>query len=154
MHLVLVALVLCACGGANPVVVENRGGVASTSCNLPTRVEFEARRYAMLDADDKDYEVWTPWRMGLQISESDVAKANSQPHPSQTRVKGTLALVGDYTMTFDFEGRYHRDRCALDLRTDSHESLGITIDLRAHTGQVRSIDDEWVLGPPFPSKRP
>jgi len=62
MWLVLAVLVLCGCGGAKPVAVENRGGTASTSCDLPERVDFEARRYANLDADQPDgYErVWRP----------------------------------------------------------------------------------------------
>ena len=144
MWLVLAVLVLCGCGGAKPVAVENRGGTASTSCDLPERVDFEARRYANLDADQPDYQTWSAWHVGVQFANQRDA----------TKLTGTIAMVGDeLTWTFDFTGKLDRARCVVELATDTHEPIGASIDLRARTGRIRSIDDEWLLGPPFPANR-
>lgn len=142
MRLVLAVLVLCACGGAGPVVVANRGGTASASCALPARLELDARRYGNLDADDPDYQTWSAWRIGLQL------------RTEGARVTGTLAMIGDdLVWTFDVAGRLD-ERCVLALVADTHEPLSATIDVRARTGRIRSIDDVWLLGPPFPARRP
>ena len=142
MWLGLAVLVLCACGGATPVAVENRGGTASTSCDFPMRLEFEARRFGNLDADQPDYQTWSPWRIGIQLAE----RANP---------RGTMTMVGDELVwTFDFTGKLDGERCALELWTDTHEPIRANLDLRARTGTIRSIDDVWQLGPPFPANRP
>lgn len=139
MQLVLVVLVLCACGGARPVAIANRGEAASTSCDVPARFDFEARRYAMVDADHADYQVWSPWRVGIQLRATDPPR-------------GTLAMVSDdLTWTFDIAGK--RTDCALDLWADSHEPIRIVLDLRTRTGRITSPDDDWRLGPPFPARR-
>ena len=138
----LAVIVLCGCGGGQQVAVENRGGAASTGCELPARLEFEARRYGNVDADDPDYQVWSSWRVGIQL-------ATRSDH---ARLRGTLAMSGDeLTWTFDVAGTLAR--CHLDLVTDSHEPVSVDIDLVKRTGIIRSIDDVWLLGPPFPSKR-
>ena len=141
MWLVLAVLVLCGCGGAKPVAVENRGGMASTSCDLPDRLEFEGRRYANLDADQPGYQTWSAWRIGIQLSDAK-------------KLAGTLAMVGDEMVwNFDFTGRLDRGRCSIELWTDSHEPMRVMLDLRTRTGRILAIDDEWLLGPPFPVQR-
>ncbi len=144
MRLALTALVLCACGGSRqPVVIANRGESVRASCDIPARIELEARRYANTDADQPDYNVWTAWRVGIQLADRD-------------RPRGTLAMVGDdLTWTFDVAGTLDPERCRLTLWTPhEHEPFGVELDLRAHTGTIKSIDDIWLLGPPFPSRRP
>ena len=141
MRLVLAVLVgfSCARVGAQPVAVANRGEAASTSCELPPRLDFEARRYGMLDADDPDFQTWSAWRVGVQFRTIDPPR-------------GTVAMVGDeLTWTFDFTGK--RTDCALELAFDTHDPFSMAVDLRARTGRIRSVDDEWLLGPPFPAHR-
>lgn len=139
----LAVLVLCACGGAVPVVVENRGGTAShPTCPLSARFDLEARRYANLDADQPDYQTWSAWRVGIQLG------------PDRKVLRGTLAMLGDELVwNFDVTGELD-ERCQLALWTDTHEPMTVTIDVRARTGTIRSIDDVWLLGPPFPTQRP
>jgi hypothetical protein len=140
MWLVLV-LVLCACGGSTPVAVENRGGTASTSCDVPARLDLEARRYANLDADQAGYQTWSAWRVGIQLT-------SSKPP------RGVLAMVGDELVwSFDFAGRVDDHGCALELWTDTHDPIRVNVDLRTRTGRIASIDDVWLLGPPFPTRR-
>lgn len=151
-------LVLCACGGAKPVAVENRGGTASNLiCNLPARLEFEARRYANLDADQPGYQTWSSWRVGIQLAPNSFAQRGSVSERAEApdrKPRGTLAMVGDELVwNFDFTGKLD-DRCKLELWTDTHEPIHVTIDLYAKTGVIRSIDDVWLLGPPFPPLRP
>ncbi len=139
MWLVLAVLVLCACGSAKPVAVENRGGTASTSCDLPTRLEFEGRRYGNLDRDQPDYQVFTPWRVGIQFRD-------------QKDLRGTITMVGDELVwSFDVAGKL--EECRLTMSTDTHEPFTITIDARTRTGSIQSIDNVWLLGPPFPVNR-
>ena len=139
MRLVLAVLVLCACGGAKPVAVANRGEPARTSCDVPARLEFEARRYGMVDADHADFQTWSAWRVGVQFRTTDPPR-------------GTVAMVGDeLTWTFDFSGK--RTHCGVELWFDNHDPFTMTLDLRAGTGRIQSIDDEWLLGPPFPARR-
>ena len=143
MWRVLAGLVLCACRGApQPVAVENRGGVASTRCDFPAeRLEFEARRYGNLDADSPDYQTWSAWRVGIQLS-------GAQPP------RGTVSMVGDELVwSFEVASGTHAG-CTLELWTDTHEPFRVTLDLRARTGTIRSFDDVWLLGPPFPTQRP
>jgi len=144
MRLVLAVLVLCACGGAQPVAVENRGGTASAGCYVPARIELEARRYANVDKGDPDFDVWTAWRVGIQLSDRG------------EKPKGTMAMVGDHiTWTFDVVGKLDAAKCALELWTPKeHEGFDVRFDVHANTGTIRSIDDVWVLGPPFPTNRP
>ena len=134
---------LCACGGAEPVAIANRGGTASVSCEVPARIELEARRYANLDHDDADYNVWTAWRVGIQLAD-------------RAKPKGTMAMVGDaITWTFDVAGKLDAAKCVLTLWTpNEHEPFDVVLDVGKHTGTIRSIDDVWLLGPPFPTKRP
>lgn len=134
---------------SQPVAVENRGGATSTRCEVPARLEFEARRYGNVDADDPDYQVWSAWRVGIQVIEQGDTR-----RPDRARVRGTLAMTGDdLTWTFDIAGTVDRTTCRIELAADTHEPINVDLDLRKHTGIIRSIDDEWLLGPPFPSKR-
>jgi hypothetical protein len=137
----LAALVVFgACGGPPSPAVENRGGTASPRCDLPTRLEFEARRYGNLDADQPDYHTWSPWRVGIQLARGG---------------RGTITMIGDELQwTFDITTKLDRDRCTLELWTDSHEPMRANLDVRARTGTIRSIDNVWQLGPPFPAHRP
>lgn len=139
----VLGLVLCSCRGAQiepvaPRSIENRGGAASTSCTSPARrLEFEARRYGNLDADSPDYQTWSAWRVGIQLADA---------------THGTLSMVGDdLVWTFDVAGK--QTECALELWTDTHEPFRVRLDLRARTGTISSIDDVWLLGPPFPPRR-
>ena len=144
MRLVLAGL-LCACGGTQtPAAVENRAPPTPPTCALPMRFDFEARRYASLDADHPDYQTWSAWRVGIQIMDHQ-----------HDRVRAKLAMVGDELVwNFDVKGNIDLARCRLELFTDTHEVIATTVDLRARTGRISSIDDEWLLGPPFPAKRP
>lgn len=149
----LAVIVLCGCGGGQQVAVENRGGAASTGCELPARLEFEARRYGNVDADDPDYQVWSSWRVGIQLAVRDASRPHAETR-DKARVRGTLAMSGDdLTWAFDITGNLDRTRCRLDLGTDTHEPILVDIELTKRTGFVRSIDDTWLLGPPFPSQR-
>lgn len=141
MWLVLAVLVLCGCGGAtSSVAVENRGGTASTSCVLPARFDFEARRYANVDADSPDSQTWSAWRVGIQLSSTE---------PPRGTITGTGTMVGDELVwTFDLTGKLDRERCTLDLWTDEHEGKRVLIDVRARTGSIHSIDDRWQLASP------
>lgn len=142
MRPVLAVLALCACGGAghHATAMENRGGTASTSCDLPTRYDLEARRYGNVDANQADYQTWSPWRVGVQFRDPK-------------NLRGTLAMVGDELVwSFDFTGT--RADCTITLYAASHEPITVTIDTRTRTGKIQSIDDVWLLGPPFPDKRP
>ena len=140
MWLGLAALVLCACGGPPAGAVENRGGTASTGCDLPERLDFEARRYGNLDADHADYQTWSSWRVGIQLASA---------------ARGTITMIGDELQwTFDITTKLDRDRCTLELWAETHDPLRANLDLRARTGTIRSIDDVWQLGPPFPAHRP
>jgi len=144
MWLALAALVLCACGGARPVAIANRGEPAGASCRVPAKIDLEGRRYANLDHGDPDYQVWSAWRIGLQLADRD------EP-------RGTLAMVGDeLTWTFDVTGTLDRETCRLALAAHSHEPFDVVLELRGPnlTGTIRSIDDVWLLGPPFPAARP
>jgi hypothetical protein len=142
MWLGLAVLVLCACGGAKPVAVENRGGTASTSCDVPPRLDFEARRYGNLDGDQPDYQTWSPWRVGILFADRE-------------HVRGTISMQGDELVwNFDLTGKLDRERCTLELWADTHLPIRANLDLRARTGTIRSIDDVWQLGPPFPENRP
>ena len=136
----LLGLLVGACGGAtSPATLDNRGGTESITCELPARFDFEARRYANLDADQPGYQTWSAWRVGIQLSD-------------RARVRGTRAMVGDELVwSFDFTGKLAG--CRLELWTDTHEPFTTTIDLRTRTGTIRSIDDVWLLGPPFPAQR-
>ena len=147
----VVVVVLWACAGSPTGAVENRGGAASPSCDVPVRLDFEARRYGNLDADQADYQTWSPWRVGIQLA-------------SATR--GTLTMIGDELQwTFDFTAKLERERCTLELWAETHDPIRANVDLRARTGTIRSIaaprkgravmiDDVWQLGPPFPAHRP
>ena len=140
-RLVLVGLVLCACGGAPAVAVENRGGSASASCELPARLDFDARHYASRERAHRDYQVWTPWRVGIQLRADATA---------------TVTMLDDTTV-ITFEARVHRDGCTLELASLAPASLGpyaLAIDLTARTGRVRTETRDWLLGPPFPEPRP
>ena len=139
MWRVFAGLVLCSCGGATqPVAVANRGGTASTRCDFPAaRLELEARRYGNVDADSPDYQTWSAWRVGIQLADAK---------------HGTLSMVGDdLVWTFDVTGK--QTDCALELWTVAHEPFRVRLDLRARTGTINSIDDVWLLGPPFPARR-
>jgi hypothetical protein len=150
MRHVLAVIVLCACRGSQQLAIENRGGAASTSCELPARLDFEARRYGNVDADDPDYQVWSSWRVGIQLATSDM----NRPAADKGRVRGTLAMTGDdLTWTFDVAGTIDGSMCRIDLGADTHEPIQVDIDLRKRTGTIRSIDDIWLLGPPFPAQR-
>ena len=150
MRLVLAVIVFCACGSTSKVAVENRGGATSTSCDLPERLEFEARRYGNVDAVDADYQTWSPWRVGIQFPHRVAFPPGS--HTRET-LRGTIAMVGDEIVwNFDIYG-YLDDQCRLDVATDAHESFHIEVDVHVRTGTIRSIDDVWLLGPPFPTKR-
>jgi hypothetical protein len=185
MRHVLAVIVLCGCGGSPQpkaqVAVENRGGAASTSCELPARLEFEARRYGNVDADDPDYQVWSSWRVGIQLATSDMNRAaadrtadhrtadnrtaddrtadrtaasDRRAAVDKVRVRGTLAMTGDeLTWTFDIAGTLDRSTCRIDLGADTHEPINVEVDLHERTGTIRSIDDIWLLGPPFPAQR-
>lgn len=136
-------LLLCACGGTahQPAAIDNRSVAPATTCELPARFDFEARRYANLDADQPGYQTWSPWRVGIQVVE-------------RARLRTKLAMIGDELVwNFDATGTFDRSRCRLELHTDTHEPITVTIDLRTNTGRIRSIDDDWLLGPPFPAKR-
>jgi hypothetical protein len=149
MRLVLAVLVLSACGGTQPGAVENRGGSASTSCDLPPRLEFEARRYANLDVGEPGSQVWSAWRVGLQL-------ARELKSLRDTTVRGTLAMVGDEIVwSFDVAGKLDPDRCVLEMwtGTHTHEPSRVTIDVPKRTGTIHSFDDVWLLGPPFPAQR-
>jgi hypothetical protein len=126
-----------ACSAPPVAAIQNRGGAASPTCDLPARLDFEARRYGTVDTDQPDYQTWSAWRVGLQLAGT---------------LRGTIAMVGDELVwTFDIAGK--RDGCKLELSTATHEPFTVTIDLRTRTGRIRSIDDEWFLGPPFPARR-
>lgn len=148
MRLVLAVLVLCGCRGATPVAVENRGGTARPSCDLPARIERAARRYGNVDADAPDFQTWSEWRIGLQLARAGDGE----------RVRGTLAMTGDeLTWTFDVSGTFDGARCRLALTAEAHDPMAIVVTLSpdgASTGEIRSIDDAWLLGPPFPARRP
>lgn len=149
MRHVLAVIVLCACGGSQQLAIENRGGAASTSCELPARLDFEARRYGNVDADDPDYQVWSPWHVGIQFENGTTRAA-----VDKARVRGTLAMTGDdLTWTFDIAGTLDHSTCRITLGADTHEPINLEVDLHEHTGTIRSIDDIWLLGPPFPAQR-
>jgi hypothetical protein len=151
MRHVLAVIVLCGCGGSQRLAIENRGGAASTSCELPARLEFEARRYGNVDADDPDYQVWSSWRVGMQFGANDVATDRAI---DKARARGTLAMTGDdLTWTFDIAGTIDHSTCRIDMAADTHEPINLEVDLRKRTGTIRSIDDIWLLGPPFPAQR-
>jgi hypothetical protein len=136
-------VVLGACGGVPAPTIDNRAAPAAR-CELPSRFDFEARRYASLDADHPDYQTWSAWRVGIQIIDRQ-----------RDQVRATLAMVGDELVwSFEVKGTLDPARCRLELFTDTHEVIVTTLDLRARTGRISSIDDEWLLGPPFPAKRP
>lgn len=140
MWLGLAALVLCGCARPPAGAVENRGGTASTSCDFPARLDFEARRYGNLDADHADYQTWSAWRVGIQFAEA---------------TRGTITMIGDELQwTFDFSAKVDRVRCTAELWMDTHDPIRANLDLHARTGTIRSIDDAWQLGPPFPAHRP
>ncbi len=111
---------------------------------MPARIERDARRYGNIDADQADYQTWSPWRVGLQLTGTE-------------RVRGTLAMVGDgLTWTFDVTGQFDATRCRLELFADSHDPISIEVTFAPGgdlTGTIRSIDDFWLLGPPFPARR-
>jgi hypothetical protein len=118
---------------------------------LPARLEFEARRYGNVDADDPDYQVWSSWRVGMQFGANDVATDRAV---DKARARGTLAMTGDdLTWTFDIAGTIDHSTCRIDMAADTHEPINLEVDLRKRTGTIRSIDDIWLLGPPFPAQR-
>ncbi|MDQ3365651.1 MAG: hypothetical protein M3680_09505 [Myxococcota bacterium] len=134
------------CGGAAPAAVANHAERPTARCELPARIEREARRYGSVDADHPDYLTWSPWRVGLQLTEI-----------SPERVQGSLAMVGDdLTWTFDVAGTFDHARCRLSLLAAAHDPMSLELTLPpggAITGRIRSIDDVWLLGPPFPASR-
>jgi hypothetical protein len=133
-------LMLCACGGSAPVAgpVANRGGDHSTSasCELPPQIE--ARRYGNVDRIDPTFQHWTSWRVTLHRRDDGyiVDMTGDGLHLSFT-APGTIDCA---------------NRCA-ELQFESHEPFALTFDLATHTGRITSIDDVWILGPPFPDPR-
>jgi hypothetical protein len=133
-------VVVGGCGAAGPDVVANRGGSPMTSCPSPRRLVLQARRYANLDADEADYQKWTPWRVQLELTDE---------------LRGTLVMTGDrLDWKLQVAGRLDPVHCELTLAADSHEPVNLRIHLGPPvTGDIRSIDDVWLLGPPFPARR-
>ncbi len=142
MQLAGVMLVLLACGGTQPVVVANRGGTTLESCPFKSTFDVQARRYGNLDADDPSYQRWEPWRLHVELAGED-------------RPQGTAVLTGPtYDMKLRVTGKLDLAACELTLESDSHDIISLRVKFRdAITGEIRSIDDGWLLGPPFPAKR-
>ena len=142
---VFVLYALYACSAPRSVAVQNRSAQVKADCSFETTIDLEARRYANVDRDQLDYQVWTAWRVGIWF-------------PDRSTPRGTLTMVGDdITWTFDIVVQLDPTHCTLTLSTvDQHEPF--SAELKLHdgviTGWIRSIDDEWLLGPPFPTHRP
>jgi hypothetical protein len=94
--------------------------------------------------------VWSAWRVGIQFATGDMNRAAAD----KVHVRGTLAMTGDdLTWTFDIAGTIDHSTCRIDMAADTHEPINLEVDLRKRTGTIRSIDDIWLLGPPFPAQR-
>ncbi|MBS1119741.1 MAG: hypothetical protein H6Q90_1969 [Deltaproteobacteria bacterium] len=146
MWFILGMLVLGACGAPSPVAVANRGGAVTASCPFQPKLELAARRYGNLDADQPDFQAWTPWQVRLELAGEPTGKPP---------LRGTLVMVGDkLDWKLEVTGRFDPVRCELTLTANSHEPINLQLHLgAATTGKIHSIDDVWLLGPPFPARR-
>ena len=130
----LVGLVLCACGGAPAVAIENRGGPTSARCELPARLEVEARQHA--GDGDADAKAWIAWRVGIQLRRDG-------------ETASVTMIDADVVITYD--ARLRHDGCTLALASSEPALLGpyaIEIDLADLSGWIRSETRTWVIGSP------
>ena len=146
MPLVLAVVLGFGCGAPASRTVENRGGSAAPitrMCTLRPVLEVAARRYFNLDADDPGYQRWTPARVQLALT-------------GERSVSGKLVMTVDkFHLDLRVTGRFDRTRCELTLAAETHDpvTLKVRFSGATTTGEIHSIDEVWLLGPPFPVRR-
>lgn len=144
-------VVVAACGGAAPATIGNRAD--HVRCDVPHVLVLAARRYANLDRGDPAYDRWTPWTLELTLDADRPVMRNAHGHVRH--VRGTARLAGDgLHLDFPASGAVSCELRHALVRLEDHEPFELDLDFATRTGIVRSIDDRWLIGPPFPAHPP
>ena len=134
---------LAACGApaSGPAVTNRATSSGALTCELPPTIAIDAHQYANVDANDPRFEQWLPWTARIASTRDG------------DRVHATVELKGSsYRWTFDAAGTFDCTTHELTLHFGTHEPFDLSLDLALHAGEIRSIDNVWLLGPPFPAR--